>query len=96
MTMQEKLNEYARLAVVTGLAVIPGQEVMISASVDAADFVRLVVEQAYAAGASGQRNYKTALSPFLYGKNFSVPGVDKLNAQHHGTAKSRFFEHSLG
>ena len=52
MTMQEKLNEYARLAVVTGLAVIPGQEVMISASVDVADFVRLVVEQAYAAGAS--------------------------------------------
>ena len=52
MTMQEKLNEYARLAVVTGLAVIPGQEVMISASVDAADFVRLVAEQAYAAGAS--------------------------------------------
>ena len=42
MTMQEKLSEYARLAVVTGLAVIPGQEVMISASVDVADFVQPV------------------------------------------------------
>lgn len=52
MTMEEKLREYARLAVVTGLAVKPGQEVMISASVEVADFVHLVMEQAYKAGAS--------------------------------------------
>lgn len=52
MTMEEKLKEYARLAVVTGLAVKPGQEVMISASVEVADFVHLVMEQAYKAGAS--------------------------------------------
>ena len=52
MTMEEKRKEYARLAVVTGLAVKPGQEVMISASVEVADFVHLVMEQAYKAGAS--------------------------------------------
>ena len=52
MTMEEKRKEYARLAVVTGLAVKPGQEVMISASVEVADFVHLVIEQAYKAGAS--------------------------------------------
>ena len=52
MTMEEKLKEYARLAVVTGLAVKPGQEVMISASVEVADFVQIVMEQAYKAGAS--------------------------------------------
>ena len=52
MTMEEELKEYARLAVVTGLAVKPGQEVMISASVEVADFVHLVMEQAYKAGAS--------------------------------------------
>lgn len=52
MTMEEKLKEYARLAVVTGLAVKPGQEVMISASVEVADFVHLVMEEAYKAGAS--------------------------------------------
>lgn len=51
MEFEQKLNEYARLAVVSGMAVKPGQDVLISASVDAAQLVRLVAKQAYAAGA---------------------------------------------
>ncbi len=51
MDFEQKRSEYARLAVVSGMAVRPGQDVLISASVDAAQLVRLVAEQAHAAGA---------------------------------------------
>lgn len=48
----EKLRNYARLAVRVGLGVKPGQRVLVQAPVETAPLARLVVREAYAAGAS--------------------------------------------
>ena len=45
------LKEYARLAVVIGANVQKNQLVMVNAPVEAVDFVRMIVEEAYIAGA---------------------------------------------
>ena len=52
LTFEEKLRNYARLAVRVGLGVKPGQRVLVQAPVDTAPLARLVVREAYAAGAS--------------------------------------------
>lgn len=52
LTFEEKLRNYARLAVRVGLGVQPGQLVLVQAPVDTAPLARLVVREAYAAGAS--------------------------------------------
>jgi len=52
MTFQEKLQEYADLIVQVGLNVQQGQYVQIQTTVDSIEFARLVVQQAYKAGAS--------------------------------------------
>ena len=46
-----RIRAYAALLVRKGCALKPGQELMINAPVDAAAFARIVVEEAYAAGA---------------------------------------------
>ena len=46
------LKEYAKLLVVSGLALKKGQNVVIQANCDQEDFVSLVVEQCYSAGAN--------------------------------------------
>lgn len=46
-----KLKKYAELIVRTGVAVQKGQEVIIQASLDQPEFVRMVVKEAYKAGA---------------------------------------------
>lgn len=51
MTFQEKLAAYAELAVKVGVNIQPGQYLLINTSVDALEFTRLVVKEAYAAGA---------------------------------------------
>lgn len=51
MTFQEKLQAYAQLAVKVGVNIQPGQYLLINTSVDALAFTRLVVKEAYAAGA---------------------------------------------
>ena len=48
--MQEKLREYARLLVRVGLNVQKGQNLVISAPVECADFARLCAAEAYDAG----------------------------------------------
>ncbi|SET28661.1 aminopeptidase [Paenibacillus sp. NFR01] len=48
---QEKLGKYADLAVRIGINVQPGQTLVISAPVSAAEFIRLITAKAYAAGA---------------------------------------------
>ncbi|MDD6034513.1 MAG: aminopeptidase [Oscillospiraceae bacterium] len=48
---QELIRRYARLIVRTGLNVQPEQEVLVNALVDAAPFIRLIVKEAYDAGA---------------------------------------------
>lgn len=52
MTFQEKLQAYAALAVRVGVNIQPGQYLLVNTSVDALAFTRLVVKEAYAAGAS--------------------------------------------
>ncbi len=49
---QKRLEEYANLIVNMGLRPVPGQEVMIMAGLDQPEFVRMVVELCYKAGAS--------------------------------------------
>ncbi|WP_102127762.1 aminopeptidase [Deinococcus planocerae] len=49
---EEKLRNYARLAVRVGLGVREGQRVLVQAPVDTAPLARLIVREAYAAGAS--------------------------------------------
>lgn len=51
MTFEEKLAEYADLAVRVGINVQPGQYVLINTTTDTLDFTRLVVKKAYEAGA---------------------------------------------
>lgn len=50
-TFEEQLNKYAQLAVTTGVNVQPGQTLVVRASIDSAQLVRLIVEKAYKAGA---------------------------------------------
>ena len=51
MSFYQQLEKYAELAVKVGVNVEPGQTLMISASIDTAEFVRLITEKAYQAGA---------------------------------------------
>lgn len=48
---QKKLEKYAELAVKVGVNIQKGQTLVVNTSIDAKDFVRLVVKQAYEAGA---------------------------------------------
>ncbi|MVN88006.1 aminopeptidase [Deinococcus sp. HMF7620] len=52
LTFDEKLRNYARLAVQVGLGIKKGQRVLVQAPVETAQLARLVVREAYAAGAS--------------------------------------------
>ncbi|WP_291426365.1 aminopeptidase [Deinococcus sp.] len=52
LSFEQKLQNYARLAVQVGLGVKPGQRVLVQAPVDTAPLARAVVREAYAAGAS--------------------------------------------
>ena len=52
LSFEEKLHNYARLAVRVGLGVREGQRVLVQAPVDTAPLARLIVREAYAAGAS--------------------------------------------
>ncbi len=51
LSFEEKLDRFALVAVRVGLNLQPGQELVITAPLDLAGFVRRVVEQAYKAGA---------------------------------------------
>ncbi|MCJ8012433.1 aminopeptidase [Paenibacillus sp. KQZ6P-2] len=52
LTFEDKLNNYAELAVKIGANVQPGQTLVVSAAIDAAELVRLIVKKAYEAGAN--------------------------------------------
>ena len=51
----KKLRGYAELIVRTGAAVQPGQDVVVCAELDRPDFVELIVEECYKAGAAHGR-----------------------------------------
>ena len=48
---ENKIREYARLVVRTGVNAQPGQEIVISCPVEHYEFARLLIEEAYSAGA---------------------------------------------
>ncbi|GAB6989315.1 aminopeptidase [Paenibacillus pini] len=50
LTFEEKLNNYAELAVKIGANVQPGQTLVVNATIDAAPLVRLIVRKAYEIG----------------------------------------------
>ena len=50
-TFEQQLSRYAELAVKVGVNIQPNQYLYISASTETAEFVRLVTEKAYDAGA---------------------------------------------
>ncbi|WP_420493916.1 aminopeptidase [Macrococcus psychrotolerans] len=79
MYKEEQLKQYAALLVKVGMNVQPEQRVYIRATVDAQDFVHLVVEAAYEAGASDVKvNYsddKLAQLNFKYRKQESFESV---------------------
>ncbi|ADV66166.1 aminopeptidase [Deinococcus maricopensis] len=52
LTFEQKLENYARLAVEVGAGLRAGQRLLIQSPVDAAPFARAIVRAAYAAGAS--------------------------------------------
>ena len=52
---RSRLQEYATLLAKKGVAVIPGEEVWINANLDQVEFVRMVVEECYKAGAKKVR-----------------------------------------
>ena len=51
VALSKQIERYAELAVQTGAAVQPGQELVISGPVEQADFVRLLAQKGYEAGA---------------------------------------------
>jgi aminopeptidase len=51
-THEQKLNLFAEVAVRVGLGLAPGQELVMTASLDSLDLARRITEQAYRAGAS--------------------------------------------
>lgn len=51
MTFQEKLAQFAELAVKVGVNIQKGQTLLINTTTDTIEFTRLVVKEAYAAGA---------------------------------------------
>ncbi|UTH11146.1 aminopeptidase [Macrococcoides canis] len=79
MYKEEQLKQYAALLVKVGMNVQPEQRVYIRATVDAKDFVHLVVEAAYEAGASDVKvNYtddKLAQLNFKYRNQESFESV---------------------
>lgn len=79
MYKEEQLKQYAALLVKVGMNVQPEQRVYIRATVDAKDFVHLVVEAAYKAGASDVKvNYtddKLAQLNFKYRNQESFESV---------------------
>ena len=52
LTQDQKLNKLAEVAIQVGLGLAPGQELVMTAPLDALPLVRRVTEQAYRAGAS--------------------------------------------
>ena len=52
MTHEDLLDRYAQLIVRSGVGVAPGQELLMTAPVDAIPLVRRIIEHAYKAGAT--------------------------------------------
>lgn len=77
---QERLKKYAQLAVYTGVNLAKNQTLIIQADIDTASFTRLVVEEAYKAGAREVLvDYR---DPFLDKMNYSYQSDEVLGEVH--------------
>ena len=76
--LTDQINRYAELLVRKGVALRPGQELVVTGPIERADFVRVVVRCAYEAGAGNV----TVI--------WSDDELSRLNYQYH---ESSFFEH---
>ena len=94
MTFEEKLREYARLAVRAGIAVRPGQEVLILAPLETAPFVRLCAREAYAAGAKDVvvEWSDDELTRLHYDLSINIEGIDVI---HNLLRRMRLMEQEL-
>lgn len=82
---EEKLEKYAELAIKNGVNIQPGQELLVTAPVSAIEFVRLVTEKAYKAGAK-QVHYRFSddaltLSRFIYAPDESFDEFPEWEAE---------------
>ena len=64
MKFEEKLEQYAELAVKVGVNIQKGQYLLINTSTDALEFTRMVVKKAYEAGAG--RVHVNLTDPYYY------------------------------
>jgi aminopeptidase len=76
MNMDDNLDRLARLCVGFGLQIKPGQELLISADIGAADLVRRIIREAYAAGASNVQCFYSddaaTLARFTHGTDTAI------------------------
>lgn len=94
---EENLRQYARLAVREGVAVAPGQELILSAETDQTTLVRMIVEEAYKAGASHVevlwRDPGVARAKYLFGDDSALTHVPQWlvdgNARAHREGAAR-------
>lgn len=73
-TFDDKLKDYASLIIRSGINIQPGQELVISAPVFAYEFVRMIVDQAYQAGA---KNVQIMFNDEIAGKSRFLNGTDE-------------------
>jgi aminopeptidase len=75
LSLEQKLDRFAQVAVKVGLNLQPGQELLISASTEMIPFVRRITEQAYKAGALMVTSFYTddeaVLARYAYGQDAS-------------------------
>jgi aminopeptidase len=76
MSLNDQLAKMANLAVRTGVGLLPGQELIISADVEQAPFVRMLTVEAYKAGAKSifvrYSDEGSALAKFEYGTEEAI------------------------
>ena len=96
LTFEQKLDRLAQVAVNAGLGLERGQELVMTASLDAVPLARLITEQAYKAGASLVTTLFTdeesALLRFRYGPS---AGFDAAAGGRVGLARRRVIRRSI-
>ncbi|NBJ64641.1 aminopeptidase [bacterium c-19] len=77
---QTRLKKYAKLAVYTGVHLAEGQTLIIQADIDTASFTRMIVEEAYEAGAREVLVYYR--DPYLEKHNYHYQSNEVLSEVH--------------
>lgn len=77
MTFEEKLEQYAELAVKVGVNIQKGQYLLINTTTDTLDFTRIVVKKAYEAGAG--RVHVNLTDPFVSRAFYEFASDEEIN-----------------